>query len=338
MTEEVKSYNQMRDEFLADIRKQCFPLLNNMESRRKKLYSIFKILLPTAGITFVLFILSFVLSPIILNNSFNNMIDNSGFNSFILSFLFSSITPLYLTLTVIILICYAIKVKGFEKDVKKHIIPKLCNALENVNWEQNPEISHDFYLNSQILHSDFSSVVVDDVFTGQYKDVNYNIVEAIYRKEVRSKGSKSSSHQRIFNGLLITLDMNKNFNSHTIIRPEVFELITVKDLKKTTLEDVEFEKKFNVYTNDEVDARYLITPSFMERLNNIKLSFKAPFIECAFYQDKLIIAMDSLPDMFHVGSIWKPLTDESQYFQMFEEILSIIKLIDHFKLDQKIGL
>ena len=68
------------------------------------------------------------------------------------------------------------------------------------------------------------------------------------------------------------------------------------------------------------------------------MSFMAYSTECAFYQDKLIIAIDNLQDKFHVGSIWKPLTDERQYFQMYEEIESIIKLIDHFKLDQKIGL
>jgi hypothetical protein len=32
------------------------------------------------------------------------------------------------------------------------------------------------------------------------------------------------------------------------------------------LESVEFENKFVVYSNDQVEARYILTPSFMERL------------------------------------------------------------------------
>ena len=133
--------------------------------------------------------------------------------------------------------------------------------------------------------------------------------------------------------------MNKKFNSHTVIKPNMLgRFLANSELKHTVLEDTEFEKKYDVLTNNEVEARYLLTPSFMERLKNIQMSFMAYSTECAFYQDKLIIAIDNLQDKFHVGSIWKPLTDERQYFQMYEEIESIIKLIDHFKLDQKIGL
>ena len=102
-------------------------------------------------------------------------------------------------------------------------------------------------------------------------------------------------------------------------------------LKHTTLEDVVFEKKFDVFTDDEVEARYLLTTTFMERLTNIKTAFNAKNISCAFYQDKL-------RDLFSVASLFKPVNDEKQFFTMFEEINSLLYLIEHFKLDRKIGL
>ena len=46
-----------------------------------------------------------------------------------------------------------------------------------------------------------------------------------------------------------------------------------------------------------------------------------------FYKDKFIIAMDVRRDMFKLGSILKKADDERQYFQMYEEIISIIKLL-----------
>ena len=101
---------------------------------------------------------------------------------------------------------------------------------------------------------------------------------------------------------------------------------------------VEFEKKYDVFTDDEVEARYLITPSLMERLNNIKLSFKANKISASFYNDKFFIALHTNKDLFSIGSLTKPAYDPNQIFQMFEEMMSIYRLIDHFKLDQKIGL
>lgn len=99
-----------------------------------------------------------------------------------------------------------------------------------------------------------------------------------------------------------------------------------------------FEKKFDVFTDDEVEARYLITPSFMERLNNMKTAFEAYAISCAFYDKYLLVGLSTRKDLFSIGDLKKPVNDGKQFFTMFEEILSIIKLIDHFKLDQKIGL
>ena len=109
-------------------------------------------------------------------------------------------------------------------------------------------------------------------------------------------------------------------------------------LKYTELEDPEFNKIFDVYTNDEITARYLITPSFMQRLKNMEVAFKADNTSCAFYENYLIIALSTKKDLFSLCSLIKPLKETQQYFQMYEEIVSILKLIDHFKLDQKIGL
>jgi hypothetical protein len=38
------------------------------------------------------------------------------------------------------------------------------------------------------------------------------------------------------------------------------------NLEKVKLESPEFENRFIVYSNDQVEARYILTPSFMERL------------------------------------------------------------------------
>ena len=76
----------------------------------------------------------------------------------------------------------------------------------------------------------------------------------------------------------------------------------------------------------------------MERLNNIKVAFKADKIGAVFYLNRLLIVIHTRKDLFSLCSLLKPVDDNRQFFQMYEEIISIIKLIDHFKLDQKIGL
>ena len=82
----------------------------------------------------------------------------------------------------------------------------------------------------------------------------------------------------------------------------------------------------------------MLTPSFMDRLVNVKTIYNSSKITCAFYNDKLILAMDVRRDMFKIGSLFKKVNDEKAFIKMYEELESIIKLIDHFKLNQKIGL
>ena len=224
--------------------------------------------------------------------------------------------------------------KSFERKIKSKIMPTVCSCFDNLKWTTIKEthISSDFYRMARAIGS-YNRSSFDDIFIGSYKDVDFNIVEAEYRR----KGRKSDI--TVFDGVIIDLDMNKNFTGHTVIAPDsIAHFSPSKKLRHTVLEDVVFEKKFDVFTDDEVEARYLITPSFMERLNNIKVAFKADKIGAVFYLNRLLIVIHTRKDLFSLCSLLKPVDDNRQFFQMYEEIISIIKLIDHFKLDQKIGL
>lgn len=107
--------------------------------------------------------------------------------------------------------------------------------------------------------------------------------------------------------------------------------------KQINLEDTKFSKRFRVYSNDEVEARYLITPSFMERFLNLTTSFGSKKAKCAFYDNKVIFAISTRKNLFEFGSLFKPL-DNPKDIGFFNEIFSILDMIDYFKLDEKTGL
>ena len=217
--------------------------------------------------------------------------------------------------------------KCFENKIKNNIMNEICKCFGNLEWSGNSYKNGNIFADSNVIPN-FKSEYYDDVFQGYYKDVTIDIVEASY-----------SDKGNVFKGVIVKLDMNKHFTGHTVIKPSgLMHTSPSEELHRTELEDVEFNKKFDVFTNDEVDARYLITPSFMERLKNMKTAFLASSVSCAFYGNLLIIALPTNKDLFSICSLDKPIDDSKQYFQMYEEIVSIIKLIDHFKLNQKIGL
>lgn len=110
-----------------------------------------------------------------------------------------------------------------------------------------------------------------------------------------------------------------------------------ESLNEVILEDSRFNKLFNVYSSDQVEARYLVTPSFMERFYNLKTAFGAKKAKCSFYEDKLMIAIQTNKNLFEVCSLFKSLHDPSSINEFYKELNSIYKIIEHFKLDEKIG-
>ena len=307
-------YRQMRRDFVGKYRNKIVPFVQKYENKRK-----LKLLLAIIASGSL-----FVLGSLLLCFAFlhGGIAEKSNGGLLKLS------TGLY----VLSYFSWLWIKKDFENSIKEKIMPTVCSCFGNMKWSCNYYNDDGLFLSSCVVPN-FTSKSYDDIFKGSYKDVKIEIAEAEY--EIGS----GKSRRIVFDGVIVKLNMNKNFISHTVINTNRFiKMSPSKNLHRTELEDVEFNKKFNVFTNDEVDARYLITTSFMERLKNMKTAFSANSVSCAFYNHFLIIALHTNRDLFSIGSLIKPICDEQQFFTMFEEILSIVKLIDHFKLDQKIGM
>ena len=86
--------------------------------------------------------------------------------------------------------------------------------------------------------------------------------------------------------------------------------------EEVKLEDPCFDKKFNVYSSDQIEARCLITPSFMERFQNLKTAFKSNKIKCSFYDTKMMIAISTKENLFEIGSLFKNL-ENPNYINKF---------------------
>jgi len=314
---EKKSYSQIRKEFYDKYKNIIVPKVRVYDNKRK-----IRLIIAAIGSSILFLLGIFTLLFLFLADDVRNdsdaqegLLKGAGL-FFFLSWLF------WFTLK-----------KGFENKIKEKIMPIVCSCFNNLKWKQDNYFANEtLFVHSGVI-SNFTSSEYDDIFYGSYKDVNFEIIESEYWR-------KSGKHSyKIFDGVIVKLDMNKRFTSHTIIKPNsLMHISPSQHLKHTVLEDVVFENKFDVFTDDEVDARYLITTSFMERLNKMKIAFKADKVSCAFYGDQLFVGLETSKDIFSLCSLVKPVDDPKQYFQMYEEIVSIIKLIDHFKLDQKIGL
>lgn len=238
--------------------------------------------------------------------------------------------------------------KSFENSVKDVVMPVLCSCFEDLNWLKifYYEDENLFY-DSNLMNKNFEYYAkYDDIFYGTYNNVKYEILEAAFYYH------NSFYECPTWRGVIIKLDMNKTFKGNTVIESHKkakrgglmslfsynYEEFQNGCKNYTKLEDIDFNKKYDVITDDEVEARYLLTTSFMERLKNMKTAFKTEKIRCSFYNQYLLIRLESKKDLFSICSLFKKVDDSKQFFTLYEEIISIIKLIDHFKLNIKIGM
>lgn len=313
---EEKTYSQMRNEFTERFYKQIVPKVQKYENERKT------ILIRTICFSILMILAGMLITILNISLRYKGYVEkfDENLGKIACAFFFGAF------------LIFPFFKKKFENKIKEKIMPIVCMCFPNIKWSPDLYGSSSMFKNSFLIN-DYDYSDYDDIFRGQFKDVNFDIIESEFT--IGSGKNKTT----VFDGVIIKLDMNKNFIGHTVIKPDTLMHITPsKTLRHTELEDIKFEKKFDVFTDDEVEARYLITPSFMERLNEMKVAFAADKVSCAFYEKYLFVALSTKKDLFSICSLFKRVDDPKQFFTMFGEILSIIKLIDHFKLNQKIGL
>lgn len=111
-----------------------------------------------------------------------------------------------------------------------------------------------------------------------------------------------------------------------------------RKFKGVKLEDVSFDKRFKVYSQDQIESRYLLTTSFMNRLYNLSTAFGTDKVKCSFFNDRIMFAISTKKDLFELGAFHKPLTNAKKIEEFYREMNSIYEMIDYFKLNEKIGL
>ncbi len=231
---------------------------------------------------------------------------------------------------------------GYKSAIKEKIFPNIFSFFgEDFQYsekEGNLYIGH--LIQSDII-PDYNSQHTEDYVKGSYKDVVLELVEA---KLSWRSGKKRDGREKVrFKGVIILLSMNKNFSGKTIVKRDagmISNWVTDKTtkLKKVSLEDSVFEKKFEVYSSDQVEARYLVTTSFMQRLLELSVSFGDLGLECSFYNDKLLLMVPSSENYFEASSIFQPANFIADIKTTLEEMHMIFQIVDILKLHQRTGL
>lgn len=231
--------------------------------------------------------------------------------------------------------------KNFENKVKKSIMHSFLSFFGDFTWHPSMTI-YKGEIDKSKLVGYFENIEPNDYFQGNHKGLKICFSDCLL-----SCGSKySNNYKQVFDGLFIQLEMNKSFKSHTILLEQNHITLTTNlslphkfsDMEKVSLEDPEFNKMFHIFAQDQVEARYVLTTAFMERLKHLKNTFKANHIRASFLGDSVLIAMDSNREWFKLGDLRKPVDDAGEFQEFFEEFVAVLSLVELLHLDSKTGM
>jgi hypothetical protein len=245
-------------------------------------------------------------------------------------------------LAIVALVAFAYKpISDYRSEVKGLIYPEIFKYFgRDFVYDRKGPLAVKSLMDSEIIPS-HDQVKKEDYIKGEHNGVKLEMMEATLYKRIRH--NKRTETKVTFQGIMILLSMNKNFTGKTIVKRDVgfignFLNKSFSKYENVKLEDPVFEDKFEVYSSDQVEARYLLTTSFMERLLELSDVFGEGGIQCSFYNDRLLLLIPTSKNRFEASSVFKPATFVDDINMILKEMSLIFQIIEMLKLDEKTGL
>lgn len=225
--------------------------------------------------------------------------------------------------------------RDYAKLYKNKILPEIARLFGNFHYDAKGRISEDILSASQIMPL-YDTYESEDYFYGTYKNTKIAFSEiALYQKR---KNKEKEYDLQVFKGLAILFEVpHKRFHGRTIIDENRtgfgswFKEKATK-LKHANMVDPAFEDRFDVYTNDQVEARYLVHPLVIENLVTLSNEYEGQKITAAFFDQSFLILIRSKKNHFEPPHINIPATTLENLYHLEQEIASILAIGDHIEL------
>lgn len=171
--------------------------------------------------------------------------------------------------------------------------------------------------------------IITRILKGQ-KIAHYHFVEEILKNNVYRKP--------IFKGIFFQADFAKKIKGKTVVLPAILDYkIPALNQEKgelIKLEDPEFSKLFMVYGNDQVEARYILSTSFMANLVKFRKKAKRN-IYVSFVENKIYIAVECAEDLFE-PRLFKNMFSFAPIREYFEILQLMIGVVEELNLNRRI--
>lgn len=225
----------------------------------------------------------------------------------------------------------------FNKEYKNiFVLKSLNNVFDDLKYNPKEGLKE-----SVIEHTGMMDMgdrfTSNDYISGKYKNIEFEQSDIEIQEKQEEKdddGHTRTTWETIFSGRWMIFDFNKKFKANLQVSSLNFiadSLPSIKEYKSVKMEDVEFNKKFSVFTNLEHDAFYILTPHFMENIKNISEKLNCGIMFC-FIDNKLHVAIDNSTDSFEYN-VLKKIDEQEINNNIIKDIQLITSFVDELNLD-----
>ena len=308
---------QSQAEFLKLYQSQLMPALRTLEPARKE------------ALTAFLIALCFVLASIPGFIAFSRIANPSV--------LLIGLVPL--GIGVYGFFRYDQKKKDYAAVFKERVIRELVRLTSpNLNYYPEQHINESEYSEADIFRNPIDRYSGDDLVEGTLGVTRCRFSELEHQEKKESVDSKGRRHTHwvtIFKGIFFVADFNKHFSGRTYVFPDagssflgigkLFEKWTTGRGDLVELENPEFEELFTVYGTDQIEARYILSTSLMERLVNYRRKANTS-LHLSFIHSKLYVALPVSKNLFEPNVFSSGVKSGylKEYFSYLELVTGII--------------
>jgi hypothetical protein len=184
----------------------------------------------------------------------------------------------------------------------------------------------------------------EDLVTGKHGATQFRLCE-LHVKHVEK--TKNSTRTRVvFEGIFFVADFNKSFRSQTLVLPDTAERALgafgrafqslasgASGMQLVELEDPAFERSFTVRSTDPVEARYLLSPSLMQRIAAFDANTGSK-LRLGFLGGRVYVAIPMPGGFLDVNPLKPLMLDDIRRWA--GELLFAVSVVDELDLNTRI--
>jgi hypothetical protein len=256
--------------------------------------------------------------------------------------IFQALTPTLLGAGIAVAVVYLWLILPYYKKIKHQLIGRLVKFVStDLDYAADAGVGEEAYCYSRLFPRRYDRFHQEDLITGIVGQTRLTVSE-IHSEYHISGGKGSQAWKTIFRGLFYILDFPKSFRGSTFVIPDSTHWLGgVGDFLQgfdgrgelIKLEDPEFERVFAVQSSDQVEARYLLSTSMMERI--LRLSQRGA-VSLAFVEGHLYVALSSHKNLFELGNNLLEPMDGRGLAEQLANLHQVLAIVDELDLNTRI--